>query len=59
MIGGVKPRSLKYNANRCVEFPQCKLATFGTFLEGFFTEFSSSVELNPTVIAPIGIDGHK
>ena len=58
MIGGIKTRPLKHDTDRRVHFMQIVLSALGTFGQRLVCEFLGLVELDATIVAPIGIYRH-
>ena len=58
MIGGVKPRTFKNDANRRIDFAQGFLATLWTARQRGIAKFLIALKLHSAVFTPVGINRH-
>ena len=59
VIGGIKPRSLEYDADGSVHLAQLLLAALGTPGQWLVAKFLGLFELDTAAFAPVGIHWHK
>jgi hypothetical protein len=59
VVGGVETGTFEHDADGHIDFVQRILFTFGAAYQWIIVKTLFAVELNPAILAPIGVYGHK